>query len=135
MENPPPPTDPRIGLLPGNGGPRRSARNRASGEKLLPGTNSSTPDESTGNQTRNVSQPGPVNSAINLTQSKKRIKWTKEEYTNVILAYYRAQKYPTEGITKDTYTKWRQLVGDEVRKNIDANKLATQRRDILKNRD
>lgn len=121
-----------IGLLQGIEGPRRSARNQASGVKSTE-TTSSTHDESTGHQNRSSSQPGPVPSAINFTNRKTRTKWTQEEYAIIIKAYYTALKHPREGITKDTYNNWRDMVGNEVRTNIDANKLGTMRRDILKN--
>ena len=133
MENPPPPTNPRIGLLPGNGRPRRSARNRAGGEKSHAGTRYSTNDETNSHQPQEHPETGLSVPSTSQAQAPKRMKWSKEDYSNVIKAYYTAQENPAEGITKDTYSLWRQIVGDAVRQNITATKLANVRRDILNN--
>ena len=66
-------------------------------------------------------------------QSNRRTKWTKEERINVMRAHYIAKKSPAEGIVKDTYSKWREIVGNDVKPNMNANKLANVRRDITNN--
>ena len=82
-----------IGLLRGQEGPRRSARNRADGDKSPSGTNSSTMDD--GHQTWSNSQPGPPNPNTNQAQKTTRVKWTKEEYKSVVKAFYMAQAKPS----------------------------------------
>ena len=64
----------------------------------------------------------------------KRTRWTKEEYKTVLRAFYTAQKNPTSNLTTQTFTEWRKIVGNEVRENLDSNKLANVRRDIIKNK-
>ena len=63
----------------------------------------------------------------------KRHKWTREEYKEVMLCYYKAQAEPLkDNITKETYRIWRQR-NPNARPNMDANKIASQRRYIEKN--
>ena len=64
----------------------------------------------------------------------KRQKWIREEYKQVIKAYYQALEQPSnEDGTNHTYQIWRMMNADN-RMNIDANKLANIRRDIVKNK-
>ena len=64
----------------------------------------------------------------------KRTRWTKEEYKTVLRAFYTAQKNPITNLTEQTFIKWRKVVGNDVRENIDSNKLANVRRDIIRNK-
>ena len=73
--------------------------------------------------------PSPI---CNQETNVKRCKWTREEYKEV--CYYKAQAEPTkDNITKETYRIWWQR-NPNVRPNMDANKIASQRRYIEKNK-
>ena len=75
--------------------------------------------------------PSPI---CNQETNVKRCKWTQEEYKDAMLCYYKAQAEPTkDNITKETYRIWRQR-NPNVRPNMDANKIASQRRYIEKNK-
>ena len=91
-----------------------------------------------GNTSGRCSQQSPsaaVTSPICDQQNKaKRHKWTREEYKEVMLCYCKAQAEPMkDNITKETYRIWRQS-NPNVRPNMDANKMANQRRFIEKNK-
>ena len=77
-----------------------------------------------------------ITSADNMNYPKKqtRQKWTRDEYKQVMTAYYQGIPEPSEeNNTKHTYRIWREM-NTNVRPNIDANRLANVRRDILKNK-
>ena len=59
-------------------------------------------------------------------QKPERIKWTREEYKQVMSAFYQALNGPKNNNTKRTYEIWRKEVGEN-RPYIDANKLANAR--------
>ena len=74
-----------------------------------------------------------MNLQSNQNQSNKRTKWTKEDYKEVMVAYYTAINNPTDvNNTQNTYRIWRKKNPNK-RPNMDANKLANVRRDIIKN--
>ena len=63
-----------------------------------------------------------------------RQKWTREEYKQVIEAFYKATNNPSEtNTTKAAYNIWR-LQNPTARPNRDANKLVNVRRDIIKSK-
>ena len=64
----------------------------------------------------------------------KLTRWTKEEYKTVLKAFYTAQYNPITNLTEQTFIEWRKVVGKDVRENIDSNKLANIRRDIIRNK-
>jgi hypothetical protein len=79
--------------------------------------------------------PNPKPSS-NVQEKQKRTKWTREEYKEVLNAFYSAldcHHSRAKNTTDETYTIWREKVGLEKRPYMDANKLANVRRDILKN--
>ena len=116
----------------GQQGTRPSGGNQPEVEKYASGTNSSE-DDLPGNQ--NQENPNPEPAVIPPKQSKvKRTRWTKEEYKTVLRAFYTAHKNPTSNLTTQTFTEWRKIVGNDVRENLDPNKLANVRRDIIKNK-
>ena len=107
-------------------------RNQDEFENYVTGTNSFSeyPSEP---QTRENPNLGPLDPPFHKNISKaKRIRWTREEYKDVMTAFYQALKEPKDYTTKQTYELWRQNVGEH-RSYIDANKLANVRRDIIKN--
>lgn len=66
-----------------------------------------------------------------MNKKGKRQKWTRDEYKSVMKAYYQAIERPTEtSNTKETYRLWR-IENPETRPNMDENKLANVRRDIV----
>ena len=68
------------------------------------------------------------------TKKTSRQRWTKEEYVQVMTAFYEAKFMPMEGSnTEQTYRLWREKQ-PKSRPTIDANKLANVRRDIIKNK-
>ena len=87
------------------------------------GTNSF-PQNSSGSQNRDSPSP-------KKKQKPKRIKWTREEYKQVMSDFYQALNEPKNNNTKCIYEIWRKEVGEH-RPYIDANKLVNVRRDIMK---
>ena len=86
-------------------------------------------------QDENTTQIGPLDSrSTNQILKKPRQKWTREEYKQVMIAYYQALEQPSnKNTTNRAYEIWRKDNVDN-RANIDANKLANVRRDIVKNK-
>ena len=102
-------------------------------EKCTTGTNSAHPQASSGHLNEETPQLGPSDSVEATNQTKKkRVTWTREEYKQVMEVYVTAQMKPSgETNTKQTYMLWR-TANPTKRLNIDANKLANVRRDIIK---
>ena len=109
-----------------------SVRNQTEVEKYVTGTNSSPeyPSETQNRENVNLDPLDPL-SHKNISKAKS-VKWTHEEYEEVMTAFYQALKEPKDNTTKQTYELWRQKV-DEHRSYIDANKLVNVRRYIMKN--
>ena len=125
----------RIARRAGYQGARPSVSDQAEVEKLA--TDLPSRENVDGNSNGSYSQQSPpaaVSSPICNQQTKgKRHKWTREEYKEVMLCYYKAQAEPLkDNITKETYRIWRQR-NPNARPNMDANKIASQRRYIEKN--
>ena len=116
-------------------GARPLARNQAEVEKCATGTTLPQPQAPEDNQNENSTQIGSLEADdMNSTRKQTRQKWTRGEYKQVMTAYYQAVLEPSEeNNTKHVYQIWRGMNVD-VRRNIDANKLANVRRDILKNK-
>ena len=78
-------------------GARPSARNQAEVEKCATGTNSPHPQAPEDNQNENSTQAGSL-AADNMNYPKKqtRQKWTRDEYKQVMTAYYQAILEPSE---------------------------------------
>ena len=104
-------------------------------EKCTTGTNFSKPQALESFRTETFTQIGPLASR-NTTQvvKKTRQKWTRGEYKQGTRAYYQALEQPSnKNNTNLTYEIWRKMNIDN-RTNIDANNLASVRRDIVKNK-
>ncbi|CAI9726537.1 Hypothetical predicted protein [Octopus vulgaris] len=94
-------------------------------EKSSTGTNSSPNTDMDGHSSPPSSPPQ--------KEKSKRNKWTREEYKEVIYAYYYALGRPSqERHTANSYSIWRTRNQDS-RPYLDENKLANVRRDILRN--
>ena len=118
-----------------NKGARPPTRNQAGVEKSITGT--ALPNNYlAGNLTETFSQKGPPDTK-SLSRSKQktlRQRWTREEYIQVMTAFYEAKFSPAEGSnTEQTYKLWREK-HPEIRPAMDANKLANVRHDIIKNK-
>ena len=67
-------------------------------------------------------------------KKETRKKWTREDYKDVMYAFYFALEKPSQGsTTKRTYVIWKNKQKDNERDYIDANGLANVRRDIMRN--
>ena len=78
-----------------------------------------------------IPENGPLNPTSPKKQKQKRHKWTREEYREIMKAYFKACLYPSEqNNTEQTYAIWSK---NKQHDNMDANKLANLRRDIVKN--
>ena len=110
----------------GKSGPRLPLRNQAGIKKYAAGTNSS-PEHPRGSQNLGKPNHGPLDSPLPKKKQKpKTIKWTCEEYKQVMTAFYEALNEPKNNYTKRTYKIWRNEVSEH-RPYIDANKLANVR--------
>ena len=119
-----------IGRRAGKQGPRPSVGNQAEVEKSATGTDSSNQAHEVHNTEENTHRC-PHDALSKIKQKATRMKWSKEEYTDVIEAHYRALLNPKISTTIDTYNIWREK-RPTLRPNIDANKLANTRRDIIR---
>ena len=73
----------------------------------------------------------PLSTNTKTPTKRTRQKWTGEEYTDIMEEHYRATLNPSEtSATIETNNIWRQRY-PEKRVYLDANKLATVRRDII----
>ena len=106
--------------------------NQAGIEKLATVLASSENKDLDGHLNKSKSIPSPLNSPPKKPTKAKREKWTREDYREVMYAFYLASKMPSEGLTKDSYRIWRERnVGK--RAYLDANKFSNVRRQILRN--
>ena len=123
----------RIGRRAGQQGPRPSVRNQAEVEKSATGTNSPV-HELEVIHAENVSHNGPHVSTSQNQSKSNRQKWSREEYKEVMEAYYYITLNPLETSTTEAmYNLWRQK-HPNTRLYIDANKLGNVKRDIIRNK-
>ena len=101
--------------------------------KCATGINSSE-DDLPGNQNQDIRHHEPVVIPPYKPPKAKRTRWSKEEYKTVLRAFYTAQKNPITNLTEQTFIEWGKVVGNDVRENIDSNKLANVRCDIIRNK-
>ena len=118
-----------IGRCMGKQGPRPSVGNQAEVEKSATGTDSSNQVHED-HHIEEYTHRGPHDATSEINQKVTRMKWSKEEYKDVIEAHYRALLNPKISATIDTYNVWRER-HPTLRPNMDANKLANTRRDII----
>ena len=105
--------------------------NQAEVEKLATELATSSDENFDGNQASGNPTAGPSKSPPPKNKRKgKRQKWSREDYIEVMYAFYMSLEKPKDNHTKNTYRIWRSRNPD-VRKNIDENKLATTRRYIM----
>ena len=87
-----------------------------------------------GHRNRDRPTSGPTEKIpTKIKEKEKRIRWTREDYFEVMYAFYLSLEKPSGSHTENTYNIWRSRNPD-IRPNIDSNKLANTRRDILKNK-
>ena len=90
-------------------------RNQDEIEKYVTGTNSS-PEYPSEPQNRENSNLDPLDPPPHKNISiAKRIKWTREEYKEVMIIFYEAIKEPEDNTTQQTYELWRQKSGEHRR--------------------
>ena len=125
------PTTCYIGRRADKSGPFPSVRDQAEFEKNVTGASSfpEYPSEPKNQENSKLDTLDPP-SHKNISKAKK-IKWTREEYKEVMTTFYQALKEPKDNTTQQTYELWRQKFGEH-RSYIDANKLANVRRNIMK---
>ena len=119
----------RIGRRAGKQGPRPSAGNQAEVEKYATGTNSAH-QANEDHHAEDTPHRGPQNAPTKNRQRERRNKWTREEYMEVMEAYFKALSKPNASVTTDAYNIWR-TQNPNKRQNMDPNKLANTRRDII----
>ena len=127
----PKPNSSRIGRRADKQGSRPPEGNQSGVEKSASGIQSSQNDPP-GLQNQVLPNPDPV--VIDKPSDKpKRMKWTIEDYQNVLRAFYTAQSKPKKSsLTQQTFDEWKKLVGNSYRTYLDPKKLANVRRDIFK---
>ena len=125
------PTTCYIGRRADKSGPFPSVKDQAEFEKNVTGASSfpEYPSEPKNQENSKLDTLDPP-SHKNILKAKK-IKWTREEYKEVMTTFYQALKEPKDNTTQQTYELWRQKFGEH-RSYIDANKLANVRRNIMK---
>ena len=119
----------RIGRRAGKQGPRPSAGNQAEVEKYATGTNSAH-QANEDHHAEDTPHRGPQNAPTKNRQRERRNQWTREEYMEVMEAYFKALSKPNASVTTDAYNIWR-TQNPNKRPNMDPNKLANTRRDII----
>ena len=119
----------RISRRAGKQGPRPSAGNQAEVEKSATGTNS--PHHASEDfHTESNPQSGPHEAPSHNPFKANRQKWSRGEYKEVMEAFYAASLNPKTSTTQGTYDIWR-ANNPNKRLNLNANKLANVRRDIV----
>ena len=118
----------RIGRRPGKQGPRPQRKNLSGAVESSEATNSSI--HLNGHLNGIMPTTSPPNSVK--TQKRTRIRWTREEYKEVMYAHYSAIEIPSGAShTKKSYEIWRKRMKDYPR-NLDEKKVANMRRNIIK---
>ena len=100
-------------------------------QKCTTGLATSLEKHSDGNHAQGDLLAGP--SRVTLTKKKekdKRQKWSREDYKEVMYAIYMSLENPAGSHTENTFTMWRSH-NYNVRINLNGNKLANVRRDIM----
>ena len=120
----------RIGRRAGYQGSRPSGGYQPEDEKCA--TENNPPNTGLGLQQRVNPEAGPPQSPpTNNTRKAQRTKWTREDYREVMRAFYCAKHKPNNSsVTEETYKVWRSKVPN-AREYMDANKLANVRRNII----
>ena len=123
----------RIVRRAGQQGARPSGVDQPGVEKLATESISSQTESLDGYQDRRISNSGPLDSIPTQNQKKKRKKWTKEEYKDVMYCFYYTLENPEMNNTDGSFIKWCERNSDsDKRAYVDANKLANVRRYITR---
>ena len=112
--------------------PRES--NQPGVKKCTTGSATSLGKHSDGNHAQGDLPAGP--SRVTPTKKKekdKRQKWSREDYKEVMYAFYMSLEKPSGSHTENTFSIWRSR-NHNVRMNLNGNKLANVRRDIMNNK-
>ena len=112
--------------------PRES--NQPGVKKCTTGSATSLGKHSDGNHAHRDLPAGP--SRLTPTKKKekdKRQKWSREDYKEVMYAFYMSLEKPSGSHTENTFSKLRSR-NRNVRMNLNGNKLANVRRDIMNNK-
>jgi len=96
----------RIARRAGQQGARPSGVDQPGVEKLATESISSQKESLDGHQDRRNSNLGPLDSIPTQNQKKKRQKWTREEYKDVMYCFYYTLENPLMNNTDGTFTKW-----------------------------
>ena len=112
--------------------PRES--NQPGVEKCSTGSASSLEKHSDGNHAQGDLPAGPFRVTPTKKKEKdKRQKWSREDYKEVMYAFYMSLEKPSGSHTENTFSIWRSR-NHNVRMNLNGNKLANVRRDIMNNK-
>ena len=116
-----------------NKGRAPSVSDQTESEKYATRSNSSQNHSPYEHQSGIIPKSGSMGSTPN--QKQKRKKWTRKGYVEVIYCYYYALEKPGRNNTNDLYTKWcsQNTISYKFDK-LNANKLANQRRYIVRNK-
>ena len=112
--------------------PRES--NQPGVEKYTTGSTTSLGNHSDGNHAQEDLPAGP--SRVTPTKKKekdKRQKWSREDYKEVMYVFYMSLEKPSGSHAENTFSTWRSC-NHNVRMNLNGNKLANVRRDIMNNK-
>ena len=119
----------RIGRRAGQQGLRSPVRNQAGIKSMLP-------DHQVlkDHPVQDNPQNGLLSKTIENSTKGNRQRWTREEYKDVMEAFYTASLSPTvTSTTIAAYNTWRDKRPTD-RLNLDANKFSNVRRDIIRNK-
>ena len=61
-----------------------------------------------------------------ISKRSTRIKWTREDYKNVLRAFYIAKSRPNSNNTEQTFVEWRTIVGPHVCEDLNPNTLGNE---------
>ena len=109
--------------------PRES--NQPGVEKCTTRSTASLQKQSDGNQAQGDLPAGPSRVTPTTEEKDKRQKWSRENYKEVMYAFYRSLEKPGGSHTENTFEIWRSR-NHNVRMNLNGNKLANVWRDIIK---
>ena len=124
----------RIGLPADDQGPRHPEMVQSGDEKYA--EIGPKPSQQVVPRTEETPQRGPLGNVpiFTIERRERRKRWSREEYKDVLEAFYAASVKPKSGsTTKDAYEIWREKHPAD-RLAMDANKLANVRRDIIQNK-
>ena len=105
-------------------------------EKYATESTSSTGQNPAGHQVGIAPTPGPaVQPSSTNNQKKTRLKWTREEYSEVMYCFYYALEKPVRNNNDDTYNTWCSRSNDsEKTQMLDPSKLANVRGYIVRSK-